>query len=216
VFARGKEVKAYADRYDVRRFVWLDSEVRSRVRDDEAQHWELELPGCDVSARFVISAIGSFGDPQPVAIDGLEQFPGAVLHSAGCDHSVETGRQAQDDLDGRDMAPAGGDRVSPHRVSDAGGPSSLGYRLRGARGGGRALDALRTPAARALAGGTWARARPRTATSTTTATLRFSGLPGPRRRGVWRGTLLLEDYRHRVPGTDKPRVNHDTRKAGVA
>jgi hypothetical protein len=37
-----------------------------------------------------------------------------------------------------------------------------------------------------------------------------------RRRVRGAAPALLEDYRYRVPSTDKPRVNHDRRKAGVA
>src|ERR1700720_597312 len=48
-FARGAEVKAYidrcADRYDVRRFVCLDSEVQSRTWDERSHLWRLQLPG---------------------------------------------------------------------------------------------------------------------------------------------------------------------------
>src|SRR4051812_37885353 len=69
VFARGAEVKAYvdhcADKYDVRRFVRLDSEVRSRTWDEQAQLWRLELPeGGSLTARFVVSAIGAFVNPK--------------------------------------------------------------------------------------------------------------------------------------------------------
>jgi cation diffusion facilitator CzcD-associated flavoprotein CzcO len=94
VFARGAEVKSYidhcADRYDVRRFVRLDSEVLSRTWDDQAHLWRLELPdGDSVTARFVVSAVGAFVNPKSPAIDGLEGFRGAVLRSAAWDPSVE-------------------------------------------------------------------------------------------------------------------------------
>jgi cation diffusion facilitator CzcD-associated flavoprotein CzcO len=94
VFARGAEVKAYidhcADRYDVRRFVRLDSEVRSRTWDEQAQLWRLELPdGGSVTARFVVSAIGAFVNPKSPEIDGLEGFGGAVLRSSAWDYSVD-------------------------------------------------------------------------------------------------------------------------------
>ena len=104
VFARGAEVKAYidhcADRYDVRRFVRLDSEVLSREWDEEASLWRLSLPGGrSVTARFVVSAIGAFVNPKPPAIDGLESFDGPVLRSAAWDPSVS--------LDGKRVAVIG-------------------------------------------------------------------------------------------------------------
>ncbi len=92
VFARGAEVKAYidqcADRYELRRFIRLDSEVRSRAWDEEAQVWRLRLPNAELSARFVISAVGAFVNPKPCELAGLEEFRGPVLRSASWDHSV--------------------------------------------------------------------------------------------------------------------------------
>jgi cation diffusion facilitator CzcD-associated flavoprotein CzcO len=99
-YARGREVKAYidqcADRWDVRRFVRLNSEVHSRTWDEDAHLWRLELPGGDeLTARFVISAIGAFVNPKPVGIEGLSDFQGQVLHSAAWDHTVQlSGRRA--------------------------------------------------------------------------------------------------------------------------
>jgi cation diffusion facilitator CzcD-associated flavoprotein CzcO len=93
VFATGAEVKAYidqcADRYDVRRHVRLESEVLLREWDEGAHLWRLELPGGrDITARFVISAVGAFVNPKPTEIPGVEGFQGPVLRSAAWDHSV--------------------------------------------------------------------------------------------------------------------------------
>ena len=94
VFARGAEVKQYidqcADRYDVRRFVRLNSEVLSRSWDEQAQSLAPAVPDGELTARFVISAVGAFVNPKPAQIDGLERLPGRrSLHSAAWDHSVE-------------------------------------------------------------------------------------------------------------------------------
>jgi cation diffusion facilitator CzcD-associated flavoprotein CzcO len=100
VFAPGREVKAYidhcADRYDVRRHIRVDSEVRSRTWDDEQQLWRLELPDGELTARFVISAVGAFVNPKEPEIDGVESFTGPVLRSADWDPDV--------DLDGKRAA----------------------------------------------------------------------------------------------------------------
>jgi cation diffusion facilitator CzcD-associated flavoprotein CzcO len=92
VFATGAEVKAYieqcADRYDIRRFVRLRSEVRARTWDERAQLWRLELPAGSLTARFVISAIGAFVNPMQPAIEGLDTFRGSILRSAAWDPSV--------------------------------------------------------------------------------------------------------------------------------
>ena len=99
VFAKGEEVKAYidhcADRYDVRRFVRLESEVESRSWDESAHLWRLQVGGRELTARFVISAVGAFVNPKPAEIEGLDDFRGPVLRSAAWDHSVElTGKRA--------------------------------------------------------------------------------------------------------------------------
>jgi cation diffusion facilitator CzcD-associated flavoprotein CzcO len=93
VFAGGAEVKAYidhcADRYGLRRFIRLDCEVLSRTWDEQAHLWRLQVPGGELTARFVVSAIGAFVNPKPAAIEGLDDFRGALLQSAAWDHSVE-------------------------------------------------------------------------------------------------------------------------------
>ncbi len=93
VFATGAEVKSYidhcADRYDVRRHVRLESEVVVREWDEEAHLWRLRLPaGSEITARFVISAVGAFVNPKPAEIPGVEEFEGPVLRSAAWDHSL--------------------------------------------------------------------------------------------------------------------------------
>ncbi len=93
VFARGDEVKRYidqcADRYTVRRFVRLNSEVLSRSWDDQAHFWRLSVPDGELTARFVVSAVGAFVNPKPAHIAGLDQFRGDVVQSAAWDHSVK-------------------------------------------------------------------------------------------------------------------------------
>jgi cation diffusion facilitator CzcD-associated flavoprotein CzcO len=93
VFAPGREVKRYidhcADAHDVRRHVRLDSEVRARVWEEDAHRWRLELPDGELTARYVVSAIGAFVNPRPADIPGLEEFEGPVLRSAAWDPAVE-------------------------------------------------------------------------------------------------------------------------------
>ena len=94
VFAKGSEVKAYvdqcADHYDVRSHVRLNSEVMARTWDADEQLWRLQI-GADheLTARFVVSAIGSFVEPKPVDIPGVDQFEGKILHSARWDHDYD-------------------------------------------------------------------------------------------------------------------------------
>lgn len=92
VFAKGHEVKAYvdqvADHHDVRRLVRLNSEVTARTWDEDAGLWRLTIGGRDVTARYVISAIGAFVDAKPTTIPGVDDFAGPILRSASWDHAV--------------------------------------------------------------------------------------------------------------------------------
>jgi cation diffusion facilitator CzcD-associated flavoprotein CzcO len=92
-FPRGHEVKAYiddyADRYAIRPHIRFNSEVRSRTWDEANHLWRLDVGGEEVTARFVISAIGPFVDPKPAEIPGLEDFEGKLIHSARWDHDYE-------------------------------------------------------------------------------------------------------------------------------
>jgi cation diffusion facilitator CzcD-associated flavoprotein CzcO len=92
-FAPGAEVKAYidrfADRYDLRRHVRLSSEVTARVWDEGEHLWRLQVGEDELTARFVVSAIGAFIDPKPVDIAGLDDFAGKVMGSARWDHDYD-------------------------------------------------------------------------------------------------------------------------------
>jgi cation diffusion facilitator CzcD-associated flavoprotein CzcO len=93
VFATGDEVKAYvdqcADHYDIRRHVQLESEVAVREWDEGAHLWRLKLAaGTEITARFVISAVGAFVNPKEPEIEGVDDFKGSVLRSAAWDYSV--------------------------------------------------------------------------------------------------------------------------------
>lgn len=94
VFPKGAEVKSYIDdyvtKYGVQPHVRFNSEVTARTWDEDNQLWRLRVNGNDeVTARFVISAIGAFVDPKPVEIPGLDDFAGKLIHSARWDHGYD-------------------------------------------------------------------------------------------------------------------------------
>src|SRR5687767_9907951 len=93
VFAEGREVKGYIDdfatKYGLRPHLRFDSEVASRTWDEDEHLWRLEVNGEEVTARFVISAIGAFVDPRPPELPGLDAFAGKVIHSARWDHDCD-------------------------------------------------------------------------------------------------------------------------------
>lgn len=93
VFARGEEVKAYvdhcADRYGIRPFVRLDADVRARTWDEDAHLWRLDVNGEEVTARYVVSAIGPFVEPKEPGIEGVADFTGTLLRSASWDRGFD-------------------------------------------------------------------------------------------------------------------------------
>jgi cation diffusion facilitator CzcD-associated flavoprotein CzcO len=92
-FAKGHEVKEYVDdyvaKYGLRPHIRLSSEVAARTWDEDAHLWRLNVNGDEVTARYVVSAIGAFVDPKPAGIPGLDDFEGKVIHSARWDHSYD-------------------------------------------------------------------------------------------------------------------------------
>ena len=103
VFARGDEVQAYVqrttDHYGVRPHIRFHADVRERVWDAERRLWRLKLEDGEVTARFVVGAVGPFVEPKSPGIPGLGAFRGKVLESARWDHGY--------DLDGRRVAIVG-------------------------------------------------------------------------------------------------------------
>lgn len=92
LFPAGEEVRGYiegfVDRHAIRPHVVFGSEVTARTWDEGDHLWRLDVNGGEreVTARFVVSAIGAFVDPKPPGIDGLDEFAGKVIHSARWDH----------------------------------------------------------------------------------------------------------------------------------
>lgn len=90
-FSAGREIGRYfdgvADRLGVREHVELGAEVvAARQRD---ARWEIELAGGrTVSADFLVTATGILRIPNVPDIPGVEDFEGAIFHSARWDHSV--------------------------------------------------------------------------------------------------------------------------------
>ena len=93
VFAKGSEVKAYIDgiahKYGLRPHLRLRTEVRKREWDEESHLWRIDCGDREVTARFVIAAIGAFIDPRPPDIPGFEDFAGKVLRTQEWEHEYD-------------------------------------------------------------------------------------------------------------------------------
>lgn len=92
VFSPGREIQAYfcdiVDRFALRDRIQFGTEVVSATFDGGG--WELRTnTGTESKVDFLISATGVLHHPQMPSIDGLDDFGGAVFHSARWDHQLE-------------------------------------------------------------------------------------------------------------------------------
>jgi cyclohexanone monooxygenase len=81
------EVRSYlenfADRYDLKKDISLATEVAGAVWDGEAKRWRVALAdGRNVSARFVITALGLLAKPNLPPIEGIDSFTGEITHTS--------------------------------------------------------------------------------------------------------------------------------------
>ena len=93
VFAKGAEVKAYidhcADKYGLRPHIRLGTEVTARTWDEANHLWRVSTPAGEITTRYVITALGAFVEPKPVAIPGLDEFEGKLMRSQRWDHDYD-------------------------------------------------------------------------------------------------------------------------------
>ncbi|MBW8482454.1 flavin-containing monooxygenase [Actinomadura parmotrematis] len=102
-FAPGAEVRAYAehcaDKYRLRPHLRLNTRVEAAAFDAAADVWRVRTPAGEITARFLVSAVGPLDQPKDPDIPGLADFAGAVVHTARWDHGL--------DLAGRRVAVVG-------------------------------------------------------------------------------------------------------------
>ncbi|HWF55790.1 MAG TPA: NAD(P)/FAD-dependent oxidoreductase, partial [Solirubrobacteraceae bacterium] len=87
MYAHADEIRAYleqcADRFDVRRRVRFGANVTGAHWDAERQRWTVMIDHRPaLIARFVVGGFGALNRPTFPSIDGLEEFEGALFHSA--------------------------------------------------------------------------------------------------------------------------------------
>ncbi|WP_153539279.1 flavin-containing monooxygenase [Actinomadura macrotermitis] len=92
-FAPGAEVRAYAEhcagKYRLRPHLRLNTRVEAADFDEGADLWRVRTDGGEITARFLVSAVGPLDQPKNPAIAGLDSFAGAVVHTARWDHGLD-------------------------------------------------------------------------------------------------------------------------------
>ncbi len=75
-------LNALTDRYGLRPFLKLNTELVAASWDEEQARWNIELgEGRSLQARFLISAVGGLSRPALPALPGLQNFEGKSFHS---------------------------------------------------------------------------------------------------------------------------------------
>ena len=100
-FSQQPELRRYFSdvmvKYGVDQHCRFETEVTAAAWDDAAATWTVEMRGRDgsestLSARALISAVGSLNRPRLPEIAGMADFAGPSFHSAQWDPMVEIGR----------------------------------------------------------------------------------------------------------------------------
>ena len=87
-FPPQKEIEDYlnhvTDRFGLRDMMHFNTRIQAARYDEREKLWRVALSnGQDVTARFVVFAVGELSEPSPVTIAGVERFAGRVLHTFG-------------------------------------------------------------------------------------------------------------------------------------
>ena len=93
LFAPGVELKSYAqqmvDKYGLRDKLRLNTTIVRAEFDESCNIWRLRTDGgTEITARFVVPAIGGLERPKLPEIEGLDSFAGTLMHTALWDHDV--------------------------------------------------------------------------------------------------------------------------------
>mgnify|MGYP001341828660 CR=1 FL=1 len=93
-FSGQRHIRAYlehvVDAYGLREHIRLGHELTRAVWDERRLCWDLYVNGRRAfTADLVVSATGPLSEPRIPWIPGLDDFPGAVFHSAAWDHDYD-------------------------------------------------------------------------------------------------------------------------------
>ncbi len=97
-FSKRNELWGYlerlADKYDIRRHIHFNTEVKSAYWNETASGWDITTRDRDgaaevIRANVLISAVGQLNRPSVPDIEGLDDFAGPVFHTARWDASQD-------------------------------------------------------------------------------------------------------------------------------
>jgi cation diffusion facilitator CzcD-associated flavoprotein CzcO len=93
-FAPGEELQRYArrmvDKYGLRDRLLLNTTIVNSEFDESQNLWRLTTDSAkEITARFVVAAVGGLEQPKMPDIEGLGSFDGPVMHTALWDRGVE-------------------------------------------------------------------------------------------------------------------------------
>ncbi|MGZ0189681.1 MAG: flavin-containing monooxygenase [Alphaproteobacteria bacterium] len=78
-----------ADRFDLRKYITLETEVRSAHYDAEGRIWRIETDkGEEVSAKYFIMAGGCISTAQAPKFEGLDDYKGETYHTGEWPHEA--------------------------------------------------------------------------------------------------------------------------------
>jgi cation diffusion facilitator CzcD-associated flavoprotein CzcO len=76
-----------ADRFDLRRDIRFETRVTAATWDEAAQRWQVETDrGDEVTAQFLVMAVGCLSEPKRPDIDGVDTFAGRMLFTSRWPH----------------------------------------------------------------------------------------------------------------------------------
>lgn len=93
VFPPGAEIRSYAehfaDKYALRDRCRFDTTIERIEYDQDNCWWRVRTSRGDLTARYVISALGGLSTPKLPQLSGLDTFGGPVVHSARWPQDLE-------------------------------------------------------------------------------------------------------------------------------
>lgn len=79
-------LRAVSDDHDVTRHMRFDTEVTGAAFDEERNLWRISTDKGDLTATYLVTAVGAFAEAAIPPIPGLDTFAGTTFHTLHWDH----------------------------------------------------------------------------------------------------------------------------------